>query len=614
MCGIHGGFGDGLGHHSGSISKLAELSKRRGRDSSGTLHYSARTYEIKRSNRSSRTSDTRYEAGTFLIMGHNRLMTNGERDNQPVYRDSIACLHNGIVNNEAELWEYLEASPNFGIDTEVLPAAMRHFLSKGLSPEQSVTSLFNLCRGSVTVVFLLAQEGQLVLASNNGSLYLGKKKECTFFSSEKYSLIQIGCETIEQVSKPIIFEVPKNPEIPIIHDRESNKRKQPFLHRLPRGNGEELLLRYPDFELLRCSKCILPETMPFITFNAQGVCSYCENHEVRSAPLGERSFLEAINHAEQSPPSKPLFPFSGGRDSSYGLHYMVNKLGIRPTTYTYDWGMITDLGRRNISLMCAELGVENIVVAANLSKKRDNIRKNLIAWLRKPDLGMLNILTAGDKHFFKYAGPIQKELGASRSIWSFNPLETTHFKAGFLGLAPDFGEKKVYRTGLNSQLTYQAKRLAAISKNPRYLNFSLIDTLQGEYHRSVAKQTGSVQLFDFVGWEELEVEKTLDGFGWERAPDTNSSWRIGDGTAAFYNYANYLMAGFTEHDTFRSNQIREQKISRNDALQLVRDENQPRYQNIKWYLDVIGLEFTETIRRLNHFQYLGNGNSARFGR
>ena len=30
------------------------------------------------------------------------------------------------------------------------------------------------------------------------------------------------------------------------------------------------------------------------------------------------------------------------------------------TTYTYDWGMVTDLGRRNISRMCADLGVENI--------------------------------------------------------------------------------------------------------------------------------------------------------------------------------------------------------------------------------------------------------------
>ena len=41
---------------------------------------------------------------------------------------------------------------------------------------------------------------------------------------------------------------------------------------------------------------------------------------------------------------------------------------MKPVTYTYDWGMVTDLGRRNISRMCAELGVENIIVADDITK------------------------------------------------------------------------------------------------------------------------------------------------------------------------------------------------------------------------------------------------------
>ena len=64
--------------------------------------------------------------------------------------------------------------------------------------------------------------------------------------------------------------------------------------------------------------------------------------------------------------------------------------------------MVTDLGRRNISRMCAELGVENIIVAADIEKKRRNITMNLKAWLTSPHLGMISILTAGDKHFFRY--------------------------------------------------------------------------------------------------------------------------------------------------------------------------------------------------------------------
>jgi hypothetical protein len=63
------------------------------------------------------------------------------------------------------------------------------------------------------------------------------------------------------------------------------------------------------------------------------------------------------------------------------------------------------------------------------------------------------------------------------------------------------------------------------------------------------------------------------------------------------------MVGFTEFDTFRSNQIREGYISRNEALSLVCTENQPRYKSIKWFLDVINLDFDETIKRINQFRF-----------
>ena len=38
---------------------------------------------------------------------------------------------------------------------------------------------------------------------------------------------------------------------------------------------------------------------------------------------------------------------------------------------------------------------------------------------------------------------------------------------------------------------------------------------------------------------------------------------------------------------------------RQKALELVKDENQPRYQNIRWYLDTLGLNYEETIKIVN---------------
>ena len=249
--------------------------------------------------------------------------------------------------------------------------------------------------------------------------------------------------------------------------------------------------------------------------------------------------------------------------------------------------------------MCADFGVENIIIADDISKKRQNIAMNLKAWLKNPDLGMVNILMAGDKHFFRHIETVKKQTGISLNLWGINPLEVTHFKAGFLGVRPDFVDQKVYSTGWSKQIDYQFLRIKAMTKSLGYFNSSLWDTFSGEYYRSIVKKTDYYHVFDYWQWDERIIDQTLAQYDWELAPDTKTTWRIGDGTAAFYNYIYHCVAGFTEHDTFRSNQIREGQLTRSEALRLVKEENRPRYLNIKWYLDAIGMNFEEVIPVIN---------------
>ena len=184
-------------------------------------------------------------------------------------------------------------------------------------------------------------------------------------------------------------------------------------------------------------------------------------------------------------------------------------------------------------------------------------------------------------------------------------MEVTHFKTGFLGIKPDFEESRVYSHGVMKQMRYHLKRFKAMTDSPGYFNSSLWDTLSGEYYRSFVKKSDYFHIFDYWLWEEESVNSVLtQQYGWEKALDTNTTWRIGDGTAAFYNYVYYTVAGFTEHDTFRSNQIREGQLTREKALQLVEDENQPRFQNIRWYLDALGMDFERVIKIINNIPKL----------
>ena len=253
-----------------------------------------------------------------------------------------------------------------------------------------------------------------------------------------------------------------------------------------------------------------------------------------------------------------------------------------------------------------ELGVENIIVAADIAQKRRNIAMNLRAWLKSPHLGMISIFTAGDKHFFRHVETVKRQTGINLNLWGINPLEVTHFKTGFLGIKPDFEEKRVYTHGMVKQFRYHGHRLRAMLASPGYFNTSLWDTLSGEYYRSFTEKKDYYHVFDYWRWDEEVVDQALAGYQWEKAVDTNTTWRIGDGTAAFYNYIYYTVAGFTEHDTFRSNQIREGQMTREKALELVEDENRPRYQNIRWYLDTLGMDYTEVIKVINAMPKLYN--------
>src|SRR5215469_11973460 len=140
--------------------------------------------------------------------------------------------------------------------------------------------------------------------------------------------------------------------------------------------------------------------------------------------------------------------------------------------------------------------------------------------------------------------------------------------------------------------------------NPAYINASMFDNAWASVSY-YGLTRDYCNLYTFVPWIEQEVNSTLlNLYGFELARDTRSTWRIGDGTAAFYNYIYYNVAGFTENETFRSNQIREGLLTRESAIDLIRTENRPRFESVKWYCDTIGISFEDTIDRIRSIPHL----------
>ncbi len=128
----------------------------------------------------------------------------------------------------------------------------------------------------------------------------------------------------------------------------------------------------------------MPETFPFIQFDEKGICNICNNYIKKNQPKPIEELKELVEpYRRKDGQPDCLVPFSGGRDSTYTLHIVKNILKMNPIAFTYDWGMVTDLGRRNIARVCGKMGVENIIVSADIHWKRKNIKKKHFSLVKK---------------------------------------------------------------------------------------------------------------------------------------------------------------------------------------------------------------------------------------
>jgi len=586
------------------------------------------------------------------IIGHSRLVTNGSQldgdNNQPIVKDGIVGVHNGIIVNTNALWErYKDLHRKLDIDTEIMLAMVRQHLNRTKSIRKAISNTFHEIFGTVTTAMLFSNYEKCLVATNHGSLYiLTNKKDVFAFASERYILetaiakdkclrkelaefevkqvmpnagyiVDVGDFNIEhfQISASdnggAVSEHSRRTEFEInvvcladdgqlrdsLVDISAIKSSSNTLYEesLLENNTEEIKL------LKRCTKCLLPETFPFIQYDDNGICNICNNYVQRNQPKPLKELWDLVDkYRKPKGEADCIVPFSGGRDSTYTLHFVKEELGLHPIAFTYDWGMVTDLARRNIARVCGRLGVENIIVSADIRKKRANIRKNILAWLKRPELGMVPLFMAGDKYFFYYTNKVKRQNDIKLNIWGVNNLENTEFKVGFSGLEPNFHKKRIYSLTKGRQLKLFAFVFKNLMLEPSYINGSVIDTLGSFIVRYSYPKEHYYHLFDFVEWDERKIESLiLDKYHWETATDTKTTWRIGDGTAGFYNYVYYTVAGFSEYDTFRSNQIREGMLSREKGLELIQEENMPRYDSIKWYLEIVGLDFERTIKGIN---------------
>ncbi len=117
----------------------------------------------------------------------------------------------------------------------------------------------------------------------------------------------------------------------------------------------------------QCERCLMDTTAEGITFDAEGVCSYCKSFLIQSSHVldkapGDRqrelvALVDEIKEAGRGKRYDCIIGVSGGVDSSWALVKAV-ELGLRPLAVHMDNGWNSELAQNNIANLVRGLGVD----------------------------------------------------------------------------------------------------------------------------------------------------------------------------------------------------------------------------------------------------------------
>jgi asparagine synthetase B (glutamine-hydrolysing) len=618
------------------LKKLITLSEKRGSDTFGvsfkltdkTLIYKTNEKPTKAVNKKDYKNFLEKNLkknlnNNLLLVGQTRLVTNGSKfsyqNNQPLESKNIIGVHNGIFTNlqnyDEKKTENLEGY-NIKSDSLTFFENISEFTKNKNFVSHYIEYLKNTT-GNYSVALQVRNENKIIISSNCGSLYYYFDEIFFCFASEKnilhdFLLISklfdsnkvVKRDIIQCLNKTIVYDKDKNSLSLISHEETKNIDNNLNI------NTELNLNVFNNFQfqekklknLKKCTKCILPETYPHIHFDKDGICNYCLNYE-KQIFLGEdalNNYLKKFRSNSDKPDC--IVGLSGGRDSCYGLHLLKTKYGLNPVAYTYDWGLTTDISRVNAAKVCGKLGVEHIIRSADIEKKRKYVNLNLFSWLKRPHLGMLPIIQAGDKGFYDYGRKLSKELNINLVVHcTGHQLEQREFFLGFAGISQKLkNNQRMYSYNIKTKLKMLYWYSLQFILNPSYINSALLDNFNG-FLASFVRKDDFLHLFNYEPWNEAEIQKVLnEQYNWQDDVSYGKNqWRMGDGQTAFNNFVYYMIAGFSEYDNFRSNQIREGTLSRDEALELCHEDNKIKYDTLKNFSDVIGFNLDNVLSKIN---------------
>ena len=241
------------------------------------------------------------------LIGHSRLATqNGgahPADNQPNGGTRAIAVHGGLLVNRDALWTDVEPQRRKSdSDAEVFVHLLEKYLrSEGV--QAAVAHVYGALRGISSTLTLLPSARMLVAASNNGSLYSCQSDALIVFATESDTLrkliernpaarrlldvrqirqllpgngLLVNWDDLQTTSFAFAEAAAGEPLSAPVSSFPDNHEAACAHSHAPDAFNAARFAPYeiddaPIRKLRRCTRCVLPETMPFIEFDDEGV-------------------------------------------------------------------------------------------------------------------------------------------------------------------------------------------------------------------------------------------------------------------------------------------------------------------------------------------------------
>lgn len=195
-----------------------------------------------------------------------------------------------------------------------------------------------------------------------------------------------------------------------------------------------------------CCRCVMPDTKPDLLLDAEGVCNACRAYERRKevdwdARMAQLRTLIDRYRTKDGSNWDCIVPVSGGKDSTFQVVRML-QLGMKPLCVTSTTCDLSDLGRRNIQNL-KNLGVDYVEFTPNpiVRRKLNRIGLEQVGDISWPE--HVGIFTIPVRAAVQYGVPLliwgensQNEYGGPAAATERNVLDRRWLEefGGLLGL------------------------------------------------------------------------------------------------------------------------------------------------------------------------------------